>query len=81
MTSGVCDADLTVVFSNPKTNNVVWVPYGSKLSIEGKLYKVIQGEVFQGRNGRCFSSECLLDNRRELYSLHNYRGKRAIFLE
>lgn len=81
ITSGCCDADLTLVFANPKTNNIVWIPYGSRISIENKLYNVIQGEVFHGRNSRCFSSECLLDERRELHDLNNYKGKQAIFLE
>ncbi len=78
--TGICDTDLTIVFSNPKTKNVVWVPYGSEVKIEDKVYEVIQGEVFQGRNERCFSSNCLLDEKRELYNLNDYRGKKAIFL-
>jgi len=80
ITSGCCDADLTLVFANPKTNNVVWVPYGSKVNIENKLYSIIQGEVFRGRNSRCFSTECLLDDRREVYDLYDYKGKNAIFI-
>lgn len=78
--TGFCETDLTIVFANPQTNNVICVPYGSEVKIEDSVYKVIQGEVFQGRNGISFSSNCLMDEKSNLHNLGDYRGKQAIFL-
>lgn len=51
--------DFVAVFGNPKTNNVVFVPFGSKIKIENDEYKLIKGEKYAG-NRYCKTKEYTL---------------------
>lgn len=44
-----CEVDYVAVFGNDQTKNIVWVPFGSKIKIENKEYKIIEGEKYAGK--------------------------------
>jgi hypothetical protein len=44
-----CECDIVTIFGNPKTRNTVWVPFGSKITIENNEYKVIKGRECAGK--------------------------------
>lgn len=46
---GSGEVDEVVCFGNNQTNKVVWVPFGSKVSINGEIYRIIKGEKKQGK--------------------------------
>jgi len=68
---GECDSVL--VFGNPETKKISWVPYGSKFSLDSEIYIVIRGE--RGGNPRREdvnydqSLKCIVDNEDNLYSM------------
>jgi len=43
--NGAGDVDRVVVFGNPQTKRVVWVPYNSEVSIDCVRYKVLRGKL------------------------------------
>jgi len=46
---GSGEVDDVVCFGNNETNKIVWVPFNSKVSIDGEVYKVIEGEKYIGK--------------------------------
>jgi len=68
--------DLVLVFGNPKTMKNVWVPYNSKVEIDGREYKVLRGKLNRDVGDRLFthdqSIECLLDKEGKLHHMSDF---------
>ena len=80
--TGSCD--MVLIFGNPKTREVVWIPYSSRVQIEGEEFKVLRGESFHGRRGPDTPSqsvECLLDEDGNLHSMYDFMNQKATVIE
>jgi hypothetical protein len=45
-TSTASKCEIAAIFGNPKTRNIVWVPFGSKVLIENYEYEIIKGKEY-----------------------------------
>lgn len=73
---------LTLGFVNKKTNNIVWVPYGSQILIQDSLYTVNEGkdDQCQGRRMTGFNKSvwCLTDKSDQPEFLYNFLGEQVV---
>ena len=81
------EADLVVGFGNPKTRKLVWVPYGSKVSIDCQGYDIIRGELYKTGGLRVWTRDqsvvCLRNRDGILESIdtHFKKPAKVIYLE
>lgn len=73
--------DKVLIFGNPETREIVWVPYKSVVEIDGELYKVKRGnlDIFVGSREftRDQSVECLSDKNGRLHSMNDFIDREA----
>jgi hypothetical protein len=78
--NGFGDVDLVGIFGDPKTREIVWVPYKSEVEIEGRTYKVLRGKL--GDVGdRLFtrdqSTKCLQDENGNMHEMYKFMHKKV----
>ncbi|MBN2094411.1 MAG: hypothetical protein JW727_00025 [Candidatus Aenigmarchaeota archaeon] len=77
-----CCADIeletAVFFAEPENLDVaVWVPYNSRILLEGNRYRVLRGKPFIDCRGVCFGTECIQDDFGNRLPMENFDGKSA----
>ncbi len=59
--------DIFAAFLNPETRGIVWIPYGSQVELEGKVYTIHRGELSKAITCRPYtfdqSPRCLEEQR------------------
>jgi len=73
--------DPVLVFRNPDTEQIVWVPYNSKVQIGDKEYIILRGELAEYKGARGFTEDqdikCIQDSNRKVYSMDEFLGEGA----
>jgi len=79
--NGGGEMDIVIVFGNPVTRRIVWVPYGSEIKIDEKEFIVKRGNLRSYQGDRLFthdqSLDCLVEKDKKTYSLFDFRGKKT----
>jgi len=69
-------SEKVVFFAEPeKLDDAVWVPYNSRISLDGDIYKVLRGRPFIDCRGVCYSTKCLQDGSKDSSRMENFDGK------
>ena len=83
--NGGGECDMVYGFGNLQNKHLVWLPYNSKVDIEGKEYKVVRGELKKYDGDRMFTKDqslnCLLDQQGNPHSLIDFKDKYAYVTE
>ncbi|RLG16600.1 hypothetical protein DRN69_00375 [Candidatus Pacearchaeota archaeon] len=73
--------DPVLVFRNPDTEQIVWVPYNSKVQIGDGEYTVLRGELAEFKGARGFTKDqdikCIRDQNGKVYDMDEFLGEGA----